>query len=47
MSTIQHNLAELGKGQLKTAILSGGTSNVVLTLDRTAAALARYPQARG
>jgi aminoglycoside phosphotransferase (APT) family kinase protein len=28
------NVPELGKGPLKTAILSGGTSNVVLTLDR-------------
>ena len=28
------HVPELGKGPLKTAILSGGTSNVVLTLDR-------------
>jgi aminoglycoside phosphotransferase (APT) family kinase protein len=28
------HVPELGKGSLKTAILSGGTSNVVLTLDR-------------
>lgn len=28
------HLPELGKAPLKTAILSGGTSNVVLTLDR-------------
>jgi aminoglycoside phosphotransferase (APT) family kinase protein len=28
------NVPQLGKGPLKTAILSGGTSNVVLTLDR-------------
>ncbi|MEJ6009876.1 phosphotransferase family protein [Novosphingobium aquae] len=28
------NVPELGKGPLQTAILSGGTSNVVLTLDR-------------
>lgn len=28
------NVPELGKGPLKTSLLSGGTSNVVLTLDR-------------
>lgn len=28
------HVPELGAGPLKTAILSGGTSNVVLTLDR-------------
>ena len=28
------NVPELGKGPLRTAILSGGTSNVVLTIDR-------------
>src|SRR3546814_20717728 len=28
------HVPELGKGPLKTSLLSGGTSNVVLTLDR-------------
>jgi aminoglycoside phosphotransferase (APT) family kinase protein len=28
------NVPELGKGPLKTSVLSGGTSNVVLTIDR-------------
>ena len=33
------NVPQLGSGPLETAILSGGTSNVVLTLDRLRPAL--------